>query len=91
VPSAPATGTDSTREPVTAATSVPSVTVRGGALSIELPTGMGRLTRLATRQLICTAAAAHRLTTPSAAPLRADVSDGSGWHATGSDERCPAP
>ena len=65
--------------------------MRGGALSIELPTGMGRLSGLATQQLICTAAAAHRLTTPSADPLTADVTDGSGRHAKGSDERCPAP
>jgi hypothetical protein len=68
-----------------------SVSVHGGALSVELPTGMGRLSGLATQQLICTAAAAHRLTTPSADPLTADVTDGSGRHAKGSDERCPAP
>jgi len=38
--------------PQKAATRKPSVSVRDGALSIELPTGMRRLSDLVTRQLI---------------------------------------
>jgi hypothetical protein len=66
-----------------------TTSVKGDALSIQLPLGMGGLSGVATEQLICTAAAALRITTPSADRVTADVTDGSGRHAKGSDEHCP--
>ncbi|MYS91096.1 MULTISPECIES: hypothetical protein [Streptomyces] len=69
----------------------PAVTVNGDTLSVELPSGIGALRRLATRQLICTAAAAHHLGKPSAGPVTVRVASDSGWHAMGSDEDCPVP
>jgi hypothetical protein len=53
--------------------------------------GMRALTRTATRQVICTAGAAHRLGTPAAGPVTVLIASDSGRHAEGSDEDCPAP
>lgn len=71
----------------------PTVTVKGAVLSIRLPFGLGALSRLATEQVICTAAAAHRVGEPSGDALTVTVSesDGGGWHAQGTDEDCPDP
>ncbi|MFJ6086732.1 hypothetical protein ACIQI8_35635 [Streptomyces sp. NPDC092369] len=69
----------------------PTVTVRDDTLSIELPGGMGRLTGLAIRQLICTAAAAHRVATQSANPVTVDVTSVYGQQTRGSDKGCPDP
>ncbi|GKQ35514.1 hypothetical protein [Streptomyces sp. A012304] len=68
-----------------------AVTVNGDTVTVELPSQMSALTRTATRQLICTAAAAHRLGTPSAGPVTVRITKDSGWHTKGSDENCPAP
>ncbi len=67
------------------------VTVNGDTLTVELPSGMRPLSHMATRQLICTAAAAHRLGTPSAGPVTVRITSDSGWRATGADEDCPEP
>ncbi|MBE8470632.1 hypothetical protein [Streptomyces justiciae] len=97
--SVPASPTSAPSEPPTDAptdlqwqtpTDEPTADVRGDRLTLRLPLGTGPLTRMATRQVICTAAAAHRVTAPSAAPVTVEVTDGSGWHAGGSDEGCPA-
>ncbi|MGW3954825.1 hypothetical protein ACWEKM_28715 [Streptomyces sp. NPDC004752] len=66
-----------------------TVSVKGDALAIRLPADFGRLSRLATRQLICTAAAAHRIGEPSADTVTVTLSSGSGWRAEGTDENCP--
>lgn len=79
---------DESRDPASDAL---AVTVNGDTLSAELPPGMPALTRTATRQLICTTAAAHRLGNPSAAPVTVRITSGSGWHAEKSDEDCPEP
>ncbi|SNX56610.1 hypothetical protein SAMN06272735_1063 [Streptomyces sp. TLI_55] len=68
----------------------PTADVRGDRITLRLPLGTGPLNPLATRQVICTAAGAHRVTAPSAAPVTVEVTDGSGWHATGTDEDCPS-
>ncbi|WP_329341923.1 hypothetical protein OG866_38220 [Streptomyces sp. NBC_00663] len=71
-------------------TDVPGADVRGDRITLRLPLGTGPLNRAATRQVICTAAGAHRVTAPSAAAVTVEVTDGSGWHADGTDEGCPA-
>jgi hypothetical protein len=67
----------------------PAVTVRGDAMTIRLPEGMDALSDIGARQMVCTAAAAHRLTRPSADPVTAEVTGGGGWRLRGSDEGCP--
>ncbi|MET9790107.1 hypothetical protein [Streptomyces canus] len=67
----------------------PTVTVEGSTMTIGLPPGMDRLSDTGVRQMICTAAAAYRLTRPSDATVTAEVTDGGGWRVTASDEGCP--
>jgi hypothetical protein len=67
----------------------PTVTVTGDAMSIRLPQGLGPLSDIAVRQVICTAAAAYRFTRPSAAPVTAEVVYDGGRSVRGSDEGCP--
>ncbi|MGW0953524.1 hypothetical protein ACWDAO_06890 [Streptomyces sp. NPDC001212] len=67
----------------------PTVSLHDNALSIRLPPGFGALSRLATEQLICTAAAAHRMGDLSSNAMTVTVSDGGGWHAEETDENCP--
>jgi hypothetical protein len=67
----------------------PTVTVEGDTMTIRLPPGMDRLTDTGVRQVVCTAAAAYRLTRPSADTLTAEVSDGAGWRTRTSDAGCP--
>ena len=55
----------------------PTVTVEGDSLSIRLPYAASALRYLAAQQLICTAAAAHRMAVSSTGP--------------GTDEHGPAP
>ncbi|MEU6357557.1 hypothetical protein ABZ896_51065 [Streptomyces sp. NPDC047072] len=74
------------RQPSPAA---PTVSVRDDALTIELPSGTGPLSDVATRQVICTAAAAHRLTDRATASVTAVVGESGRWRATGTDESCP--
>ncbi|MFE9611180.1 hypothetical protein [Streptomyces sp. NPDC006012] len=80
-----------TAVPKQAARGVPTVSVRGDALSIRLPSGFGKLSRLGTEQLICTAAAAHRIGQPAGdqVAVTVTVSGDGGWHAEGTDEGCP--
>ncbi|MFJ9103083.1 hypothetical protein ACIRJM_31985 [Streptomyces sp. NPDC102405] len=66
----------------------PKVTVKGDAMTIRLPAGMARLSGTGVRQVVCTAAAAYRLTRPSDATVTAEVSGG-GWQVRVSDEGCP--
>ncbi|NUR42149.1 MAG: hypothetical protein HOV73_18875 [Streptomyces sp.] len=68
----------------------PTAEVRGDRLTLRLPPGTGPLSGLAARQVICTAAGAHRVTTPSTAPVTVAVIDGSGREVGGTDEGCPA-
>ncbi|MGW3495317.1 hypothetical protein [Streptomyces sp. NPDC001020] len=68
-----------------------TVSLQGDALSIRLPPGFGKLSRLATEQLVCTAAAAHRIGHPFGDTVTVTVSDVSGWHAEGTDKDCPDP
>ncbi|MFF7639950.1 hypothetical protein [Streptomyces canus] len=67
----------------------PTVTVEGNAMTIELPPGMDTLSDTGVRQMICTAAAAYRLTRPSVDAVTAEVTDGAGGRVRGSDEGCP--
>nr|WSZ19445.1 hypothetical protein OH837_42130 [Streptomyces canus] len=67
----------------------PTVTVMGNAMTIRLPPGMDRLSGIGVRQIVCTAAAAYRLTRPSDATVTAEVTDGGGRRVTASDEDCP--
>ncbi|MEU1473636.1 hypothetical protein [Streptomyces sp. NPDC005760] len=67
----------------------PTVTAKGDTMTIRLPHGMDRLSDVGVRQMICTAAAAYRLTRPSADPVAAEVSGAGGWLVRGSDEGCP--
>ncbi|MGW1215947.1 hypothetical protein ACWD5F_40590 [Streptomyces sp. NPDC002499] len=78
-----------TGEPAEPAENVPTVTVRDDTLSIELPGAMGRLTDIAIRQLICTAAAAHRVATQTVGPVTVDVTSVYGQHTRNSDKGCP--
>jgi len=71
-------------------TDAPTADVHGDRITLRLPRGTGPLNPVATRQVICTAAGAHRITTESAAPVTVKVTDGSGWRATGTDEGCPS-
>ncbi|MFI1293498.1 hypothetical protein ACH4VM_34485 [Streptomyces sp. NPDC020792] len=95
VPGAPTAAalapTSASRAPEQTSPDGPTVSVKGDTLSIRLPSGFGELSPLATRQLICTAAAAHRIGHPSGGAVTVTVSDGSGWHAEGTDENCPDP
>lgn len=50
---------------------------------------MDRLSDTGVRQVVCTAAAAYRLTRPAEATVTAEVTDGDGWRVTASDEGCP--
>ncbi|WP_405740171.1 hypothetical protein OG885_38825 [Streptomyces sp. NBC_00028] len=68
----------------------PTAEVRGDRITLRLPPGTGPLSGMAARQLICTAAGAHRVTAPSTAPVTVAVTDGSGRRAGGTDEGCPA-
>ncbi|MCI3275131.1 hypothetical protein [Streptomyces cylindrosporus] len=85
---APAAATDSV-EPSALPPDTPTVKVTGDRLSIQLPAGMGGLSRLATQQLICTAAAVRRISDPSATLSEAYVTDGRGRRTEGSAEDCP--
>jgi hypothetical protein len=67
----------------------PTVTVKGDRMAIQLPSGMSKLSDMGVRQVICTAAAAYRLTRPSVGALTAEVADGAGQRVSGSDEGCP--
>ena len=67
----------------------PTVTVKGDRMTIQLPSGMSKLSDIGVRQVICTAAAAYRLTRPSVGALTAEVADGAGQRVSGSDEGCP--
>ncbi|MFF0093477.1 hypothetical protein ACFYSF_26435 [Streptomyces canus] len=67
----------------------PTVTVKGDAMTIRLPPGMDGLSDIGVRQIVCTAAAAYRLTRPSDATVTAEVTDGGGLRVTASDEGCP--
>lgn len=69
----------------------PTVTLKRDAMSIRLPAGMGPLSGIAVRQVVCTAAAAYRFTRPSADPVTAVVVYGGGREVTESDEGCPGP
>ncbi|MFE9311251.1 hypothetical protein ACFYM5_26860 [Streptomyces sp. NPDC006706] len=95
VPGAPTAAalapTSASRAPEQTSPDGPTVSVKGDTLSIRLPSGFGELSPLATSQLICTAAAAHRIGHPSGGAVTVTVSDGSGWHAEGTDENCPDP
>ncbi|MFI8535194.1 hypothetical protein ACIGMX_33750 [Streptomyces aquilus] len=73
-----------------APTDEPTADVRGDRITLRLPLGTGPLNRIATRQVICTAAGAHRVTAPSTARVTVEMTDGSGWRATGTDEDCPS-
>ncbi|MER6532050.1 hypothetical protein [Streptomyces sp. NPDC001508] len=66
----------------------PTVSVKGDTITVRLPGGIDRLSRLATRQLVCTAAAAHRIGTPSADTVTVTMSVGR-WHARATDGNCP--
>jgi len=67
----------------------PSVSANGDTLTVRLPAGMDALSDVATVQIICTAAAAHRLTASSTEPVTVEVTDGGGRRVRGSDEDCP--
>ena len=69
----------------------PAVSVEGDTLSVRLPYKGIELPPLARQQLICTAAAAHRMAAPSAGPVTVILTDNGGWRVKGTDERCPAP
>ncbi|MFF0223758.1 hypothetical protein [Streptomyces sp. NPDC004629] len=66
----------------------PTVSVKGDTVTVRLSGGIDRLSRLATRQLVCTAAAAHRIGTPSADAVTVTVTVG-GWRAKATDGDCP--
>lgn len=62
---------------------------RGGRDGDPTPPGMDGLSDTGVRQIVCTAAAAYRLTRPSDATVTAEVTDGGGRRVTASDEGCP--
>lgn len=66
----------------------PTVSVKGDTLTVRLPGGIDGLSRLATRQLVCTVAAAHRIGTPSAGTVTVTMSVG-GRRSTATDGNCP--
>ncbi|MET7692898.1 hypothetical protein ABZT06_33885 [Streptomyces sp. NPDC005483] len=67
----------------------PTVTVQGSTMTIRLAPGMDTLSDTGVRQMICTAAAAYRLTRPSVGSVTAEVMDAAGRRVRGSDEGCP--
>ncbi|MEU6141217.1 hypothetical protein ABZ848_12730 [Streptomyces sp. NPDC047081] len=85
---APRTATDSV-EPSAVPVDTPTVKVSGRRMSIQLPSGIGELSRLAVQQLICTAAAVQRISDPSATPAAAYVTDDQGRRIEGSAKDCP--
>ncbi|MEU0030986.1 hypothetical protein [Streptomyces sp. NPDC006335] len=89
VPTAAALPTATAEAPGTPSSDAPTVTVKGDRMTIRLPPGMGKLSDIGVRQVICTAAAAYRLTRPSVGALTAEVAYGAGQRVTGSDEGCP--
>ncbi|MEU5698788.1 hypothetical protein [Streptomyces aurantiacus] len=84
---APPPATDGPGQPASPDTF--TVTVQRDAMTIRLPPGMDRLSGTGVGQIVCTAAAAYRLTRPSDATVSAEVTDGGGWQVTASDESCP--
>ncbi|WP_020118379.1 hypothetical protein [Streptomyces canus] len=80
---------DTPDEPGKPSSDAPTVTVEGSTMTIELPPGIDTLSDTGVRQMICTAAAAYRLTRPSVDAVTAEVTDGSGRRVRGSDEGCP--
>ncbi|MFL4908377.1 hypothetical protein ACJ6WF_35545 [Streptomyces sp. MMS24-I2-30] len=90
VPSAPTTAVRlATAAPRATPPDGPTVSVRGDALAIRLPAGLGTVSRLGTEQLICTAAAAHRIGNPAGGTVTVTVSGDGGRHAEGTDRSCP--
>ncbi|MFJ4200902.1 hypothetical protein ACIP2Y_14915 [Streptomyces sviceus] len=89
LPTAAALPTDTAAAPGEPSSDAPTVTVDGNAMTIRLPPGMETLSDTGVRQLICTAAAAYRLTRPSLQAVTAEVTDGAGRLVRGSDEGCP--
>ncbi|MFJ7078512.1 hypothetical protein [Streptomyces sp. NPDC098781] len=67
----------------------PTVSVTGDTVVVELPSYARELSGLARAQLTCTAAAAYRISTPSAGRVTVEVTDGAGRRAEGTDDRCP--
>ncbi|MDH6520811.1 hypothetical protein M2164_007433 [Streptomyces sp. SAI-208] len=67
----------------------PTVTAEGDRMTIRLPPGLDTLSDIGVRQVVCTAAAAYRLTRPSVRAVTAEVTDGAGRRVRGSDAGCP--
>lgn len=67
----------------------PAVTARGDGMTIRLPPGWDGVSDIGVRQIVCTAAAAYRLTRPSVRAVTAEVTDGAGRRVRGSDADCP--
>jgi hypothetical protein len=89
--SAPTTIPGAVGGPVGTPADTPRVSVEQDSMSIELPYRVAGLPGLGMEQLICTAAAAHRLGAASAGPVTVTVTAEGGWRAKGSDVHCPAP
>ncbi|MEV7069485.1 hypothetical protein [Streptomyces sp. NPDC093990] len=89
LPTSAALPTASAEAPGEPAFDAPRVRVEGGTMTVRLPSGVGRLTDIGVRQVVCTAAFAYRLNRPSAGALTVEVADGSGRRVRGSDEGCP--
>jgi hypothetical protein len=85
----PTATADSPDSPGPPPSDAPTVTVKGDRMTIQLPLAIGKLSDIGARQVICTAAAAYRLTRPSVGALTAEVADGAGQRVRGSDEGCP--
>ncbi|MEU0945306.1 hypothetical protein ABZ379_21310 [Streptomyces canus] len=89
LPTSAALPTATAGAPGKPASDAPTVTVKGSTMTIEIPPGVDTLSDTGVRQMICTAAAAYRLTRPSVDTVTAEVTDGAERRVRGSDEGCP--
>ncbi|WP_053850829.1 hypothetical protein [Streptomyces sp. NRRL B-24085] len=89
LPTSAALPTATAETPGEPASDAPRVRVQGATMTVRLPPGVGRLTDIGVRQVVCTATFAYRLNRPSVGALTVEVADGTGRRVRGSDEGCP--
>ncbi|MGJ5893050.1 hypothetical protein ACSCBZ_14010 [Streptomyces niveiscabiei] len=68
-----------------------AVTEDGGSLTVRLPDGMRELTDLAIDQVVCTVAAARRISTPRLSVVTVQLVEREQQLARRTDGRCPQP
>ncbi|QNP68659.1 GerMN domain-containing protein [Streptomyces roseirectus] len=87
----PAVGLGPQDQPAPAEPAAPAVSVDGNAITVRLPAEIRNVNALAVAQVVCTVAAARRMTSRDSSPVTVDLSAGGVRLARESDARCPQP